>query len=164
MAFLILLAFIGVPLVEIALFIQVGGFIGLWPTIAIVIATAMAGTALIRRQGLNTLRRAQREMDAQRLPVRELFDGVCLLFAGAMLLTPGFLTDAAGFVLLAPPLRRLLGNYIWRALQNSRGIHFEMAGERAPGDYEGPIVDADAVEIKGDIEKKPPGTRWSLTK
>ncbi len=159
MAFWILLAFIGVPLVEIALFIQVGGFIGLWPTIAIVIATAMAGTALIRRQGLNTLRRAQREMDAQRLPVRELFDGVCLLFAGAMLLTPGFLTDAAGFVLLAPPLRRLLGNYIWRALQNSRGIRFEMAGERTPGDHEGPIVDADAVEIKGDIEEKPPETR-----
>jgi len=159
MAFWILLAFIGVPLVEIALFIQVGGFIGLWPAIAIVIATAMAGTALIRRQGLNTLRRAQREMDAQQLPVRELFDGVCLLFAGAMLLTPGFLTDAAGFVLLAPPLRRLLGNYVWRALQNSRGIHFEMAGGRVPGDYEGPVVDADAVEIKGDIEEKPPETR-----
>ena len=61
MAIWILLAFIGVPLIEIALFIQVGGFIGLWPTIAIVIATAMAGTALIRHQGLNTLRRAQQE-------------------------------------------------------------------------------------------------------
>jgi UPF0716 protein FxsA len=89
----VLLAFIGVPLIEIALFIQVGDFIGLWPTIAIVIATAMAGTALIRQQGLNTLKRAQQEMAAQRLPMRELFNGVCLLFAGAMLLTPGFLTD-----------------------------------------------------------------------
>ncbi|MCZ6846407.1 MAG: FxsA family protein, partial [Alphaproteobacteria bacterium] len=89
MALWFLLAFIGVPLVEIALFIKVGGLIGLWPTIAIVIATAVAGTALIRRQGLNTLQRAQQEMDAQRLPVRELFDGICLIFAGAMLLTPG---------------------------------------------------------------------------
>jgi len=159
MALWILLAFIGVPLIEIGLFIQVGGFIGLWPTIAIVIATAMAGTALIRRQGLNTLKRAQQEMDAQRLPVRELFDGVCLLFAGAMLLTPGFLTDSIGFVLLVPPLRRLLGNYIWRVLQKSKGVHFEMGGQRQAHDHGGPIVDAEAVEIKGDIEEKPPEPR-----
>jgi UPF0716 protein FxsA len=156
MALWILLAFIGVPLIEIALFIKVGGLIGLWPTIAIVIVTALAGTALIRHQGLNTLQRAQQEMDAHRLPVRELFDGVCLLFAGALLLTPGFLTDAVGFALLVPPLRRLLGNYVWRALQNTKGVQFEMAGDRPFRDQDGPIVDADAVEIKGDIEKKPP--------
>ncbi|NKB49294.1 MAG: FxsA family protein [Alphaproteobacteria bacterium] len=155
MALWILLAFIGVPLIEIALFIQVGGLIGLWPTIAIVIATAMAGTALIRRQGLNTLQRAQQEMDAQRLPVRELFDGICLIFAGAMLLTPGFLTDAVGFTLLVPPLRALLGRYIWRALQNAKGVQFEMAGGRPYRDDDGPIVDADAVEIKGELDEKP---------
>ncbi len=152
----ILLAFIGVPLIEIALFIEVGGLIGLWPTIAIVIVTAMAGTALIRHQGLSTLQRAQQEMEAQRLPVRELFDGVCLLFAGALLLTPGFLTDAVGFTLLVPPLRRLLGRYVWRALQNAKGVHFEMASNRPFEDPRGPIVDTDAVEIKGDLEKKPP--------
>lgn len=159
MALWFLLAFIGVPLIEIALFIQVGGFIGLWPTIAIVIATAMAGTALIRRQGLNTLRRAQQEMDAQRLPVRELFDGVCLLFSGALLLTPGFLTDTIGFVLLVPPLRRRLGNYLWRVLQNAKGVHFEMGGQPHSNDNEGPIVDAEAVEIKGELEKEPPERR-----
>ena len=156
MALWFLLAFIGVPLVEIALFIQIGGLIGLWPTIAIVIATAVAGTALIRRQGLNTLQRAQQEMDAQRLPVRELFDGICLIFAGAMLLTPGFLTDTVGFALLVPPLRTLLGRYIWRALRKAKGVHFEMAGDQPFRDDGGPIVDADAVEIKGDLENKPP--------
>jgi UPF0716 protein FxsA len=158
MALWFLLAFIGVPLIEIALFIQVGGFIGLWPTIAIVITTALVGTALIRRQGLNTLQRAQQEMDAQRLPVRELFDGICLIFAGAMLLTPGFLTDTVGFVLLVPPLRALLGRYVWRALQNAKGVRFEMPGGppfHDDGDG-GPIVDADAIEIKGELEKKPP--------
>lgn len=159
MAFWILLAFIGVPLIEIALFIQVGGIIGLWPTIAIVIATALAGTALIRQQGFNTLQSAQREIDAQRLPVRELFDGICLLFAGALLLTPGFLTDAVGFALLIPPLRQLLGRYVWRALQNAKGVHFEMAGNTPNRDGDGPIVDADAVEIKGDLENKPPDQR-----
>ena len=156
MALWFLLAFIGVPLVEIALFIQIGGLIGLWPTIAIVIATAVAGTALIRRQGLNTLQRAQQEMDAQRLPVRELFDGICLIFAGAMLLTPGFLTDTVGFALLVPPLRTLLGRYIWRALRKAKGVNFEMAGDQPFRDDGGPIVDADAVEIKGDLENKPP--------
>ena len=156
MALWILLAFIGVPLIEIALFIKVGGFIGLWPTIAIVIATAVAGTALIRWQGLNTLQQAQQEMEAQRLPVRELFDGVCLLFAGALLLTPGFLTDSVGFALLVPPLRYLLGRYLWRALRNAKGVHFEMADDRPFRDQEGPIVDTDAVEIKGDLENKPP--------
>ncbi len=156
MAFWFLLAFIGVPLIEIALFIEVGGLIGLWPTIAIVIATAVAGTALIRQQGLRTLQNAQQEMNANRLPVRELFDGVCLLFAGALLLTPGFLTDSVGFALLVPPLRRLLGLYVWRALQNAKGVHVHMSGERPFRDDDGPIVDAEAVEIKGDLDKKPP--------
>jgi UPF0716 protein FxsA len=98
-------------------------------------------------------------MDAQRLPVRELFDGICLIFAGAMLLTPGFLTDAVGFTLLVPPLRALLGRYVWRALQNAKGVQFEMAGGRPYRDDDGPIVDADAVEIKGEIEKNPPEPR-----
>jgi len=159
MALWILLAFIGVPLIEIALFIQVGGFIGLWPTIAIVIATALAGTALIRRQGLNTLQRAQAEMEAQRLPVRELFDGICLIFAGAMLLTPGFLTDTVGFILLVPPLRALLGRYVWRVLRKTKGVHFEMPGGPPYRDDGGPIVDADAVEISGEIEDEPPKPR-----
>ena len=159
MAIWILIAFIGVPLIEIALFIQVGGFIGLWPTIAIVIVTAVTGTALIRRQGISTLQRAQQEMEEQRLPLRELFDGVCLLFAGALLLTPGFLTDAVGFALLIPPLRHLLGGYAWRVLQNAKGVRFEMAGNRPFRDSGGPVVDADAVEIKGDLETKPPEPR-----
>lgn len=160
MALWILLAFIGVPLIEIALFIEIGGIIGLWATIAIVVATALAGTALIRQQGINTLQRAQQEMDAQRLPVRELFDGVCLLFAGALLLTPGFLTDSVGFALLVPPLRALLGKLLWRALQNAKVVRFEMSGEGPSRDPryqrgDGPVVDADAVEIRDDLENKP---------
>ena len=88
--------------------------------------------------------------------MRELFDGVCLLFAGALLLTPGFLTDAVGFALLVPPLRRLLGGYVWRVLQNAKGVRFEMSGDRPFRDGGGPIVDADAIEIKGDLDNNPP--------
>ena len=99
---LIFLILIITPIVEIAVFIQVGGLIGLWPTLAAIVLTALIGTALLRQQGLATLARAQREMAAQRLPVRELFDGICLLLAGALLLTPGFVTDAIGGALLMP--------------------------------------------------------------
>ena len=90
MGFFILLLFIAVPIVEISVFIQVGDVIGLWPTIAIVILTALMGTAMLRQQGLSTLMRAQSAMNEGRLPATELFDGLCLVIAGAFLLTPGF--------------------------------------------------------------------------
>ena len=107
MALLILLLFIAVPVIEIALFIQVGGVIGLWSTIGVVILTAMLGTALLRHQGLDTLRRVQESLAENRMPVVEMFDGLCLVMAGALLLTPGFMTDAFGFLLFVPPFRAL---------------------------------------------------------
>ena len=108
MGFLLLLIFIVVPIVEIGLFIEIGGRIGLWPTLALVVLTAVLGTTLLRQQGLSTLRQAQVSIERGSMPLKELFDGACLLFAGALLLTPGFLTDAAGALLLIPALRGLL--------------------------------------------------------
>ncbi|MBT3237454.1 MAG: FxsA family protein [Rhodospirillaceae bacterium] len=108
MAGLILLAMIAMPIIEIAVFIEAGEAIGLWSTIGIVILTAFVGTALLRHQGLATLARVRDSMDAGRLPVEELFDGLCLLIAGALLLTPGFVTDGFGLLLFAPPFRALL--------------------------------------------------------
>ncbi|AVO37838.1 FxsA family protein [Pukyongiella litopenaei] len=99
------LAFLLVPLVEIALFIQVGGLIGLWPTLAVVILTAVLGTALVRGQGRQTmfdLRRSFNELDD---PTEPLAHGAMILVAGVLLLTPGFFTDALGFALLMPPVR-----------------------------------------------------------
>ena len=84
---LLLLLLIGVPVIEIALFIEIGGYIGLWPTLAAILVTAVVGAMLVRAQGLATLARAQTELDAGRLPVKQLFDGVCILVAGALLLT-----------------------------------------------------------------------------
>ncbi|MEP4378078.1 MAG: FxsA family protein [Alphaproteobacteria bacterium] len=128
MPILILALFIGIPLIEIYLFIQVGGAIGVWSTIGLVVLTAFIGTALLRQQGMATLARAQAELDQQQLPVRELFDGVCLLIGGLLLLTPGFLTDALGFALLIPPLRAIFGRGVWAALARSRNVHFSVYG------------------------------------
>jgi UPF0716 protein FxsA len=97
--------FVLVPIIEIALFIQVGGLIGLWPTIAIVLVTALAGTWLMRTQGLGALMRLQRSISEFSDPTEPLADGAMILLAGALLLTPGFLTDTIGLVLLVPAIR-----------------------------------------------------------
>jgi UPF0716 protein FxsA len=102
----LLLAFIAVPLIEIGLFIQVGGWIGLWPTLAIVLITAIVGTALVRSQGAQALSQLRSSFDDLRDPTEPLAHGAMILFSGALLLTPGFFTDAVGFALLVPAVRR----------------------------------------------------------
>lgn len=104
----LLLLFILVPFVEIYVLIEVGARIGAPWTIALVVLTAAIGAALVRRQGLATLSRVQASLDAGALPATELVEGAFLLVAGVLLLTPGFVTDAAGFALLVPPIRRAL--------------------------------------------------------
>lgn len=101
----ILAALLGVPLIEIALFIEVGGVIGVWPTIAVVAVTAIIGTALLRRQGLATIAALQDEMRRGGDPSPLLAHGALILVAGVLLLTPGFFTDAIGFALMVPAIR-----------------------------------------------------------
>ncbi|WP_020590441.1 FxsA family protein [Kiloniella laminariae] len=110
MGIVFLFLFIGIPLLEIAVLIQVGDQIGLWSTIGLIILTAVIGTWMLKRQGLATLARAQTQLNQGAIPAQELFDGLCLLAAGALLLTPGFVTDSIGFSLLLPPVRELLRN------------------------------------------------------
>jgi UPF0716 protein FxsA len=121
--FILLLFFIGVPVIEIAVFIEIGGKIGLGWTIAIVILTAIAGSSLLRIQGLATLRRAQESMARNELPLREVFDGMCLIFAGALLLTPGFVTDTVGALLFLPPVRNFLRLLAGRWILRSATVH-----------------------------------------
>lgn len=99
------LAFVALPLIEIALFVTVGGAIGLWPTLAIVIGTAFAGVALMRRQGARTLAGLKRDLDGLRDPAEPIVHGALILLAGALLVAPGFFTDTLGLLLLVPPLR-----------------------------------------------------------
>jgi UPF0716 protein FxsA len=102
---LIAAVFLLVPIVEIYLLIQVGHVIGAGWTILLVVLTAVIGVWLLRIQGLSTLMRAQRRMQDNELPAREMLEGVALVVAGAFLLTPGFATDTLGFLLLFPPTR-----------------------------------------------------------
>ena len=101
----LLLAFLATPVIEIAIFIQVGGLIGLWPTLALVLLTAVIGTLLVRSQGAQTLMELRRSLAELSDPSEPLAHGAMILFAGALLLTPGFFTDILGFTLLIPPVR-----------------------------------------------------------
>lgn len=165
MGLVLLAAFIGVPLVEIALFIQVGGFIGLWPTIAVVILTAVVGTALLRHQGLSALTRLQASLDRGEPPLDPVFDGFCLLAAGMLLLTPGFFTDAIGFLLFTPPFRAVLKRFITSRIQvmkqggpegtfkqGSAQFHWQ-SGTSQPN-ASGDIIDGDYQDVT-DTENPP---------
>ena len=105
---LLFLLFIAVPIVEIYLLLEVGGVIGAIPTIGLVVLTAAAGAVLVRAQGFSTIMQVRRSMEAGEVPAVAIIEGIFLLVAGALLLTPGFLTDAVGFGCLIPPLRRAL--------------------------------------------------------
>ena len=151
----LLLAFLAVPLIEIALFIQVGGLIGLWPTLGIVVLTAIIGAWLVRAQGsvaLGNLRDSFSRLDD---PTEPLAHGAMILIAGALLLTPGFFTDAVGFSLLMPPVRHAVFNYLRQHVHVER---FEMGpdgpqhrGPRQPGD------DPDIIE--GEFHEVDPAKR-----
>lgn len=136
---ILLFIFIIVPIVEIALLIQVGGFIGLWPTLFIVIATAFIGSWLLRSQGWSVINRAQHALEAGAFPAHELFEGLCLIVAGVLLLTPGFATDVLGLALFVPGLRLILARGLWQMLLRSDNVGFQFhAGSmgQSPHDYE----------------------------
>ena len=113
----LLFAFTVIPFVELVLLVRLGGTIGFMPTLAVCLLTGVAGATLARSQGLSVLRRIQ-EVSAQgQLPTRELLDGAMILLAGMVLITPGFLTDAFGLLLLTPPFRAVMRVVLARRLQ-----------------------------------------------
>jgi UPF0716 protein FxsA len=141
---LFLLFFVGAPLVELYLLIEVGSEIGAIPTIALSVFTALLGGTLVRMQGFAVLFRAQSQMANKEVPALELMEGAMLLLVGLALLLPGFITDAIGFLLLIPPLRRWL---IVRWLK-SRGTL-----QPAPGAQGRPETRSDRV-IEGDYKRE----------
>ena len=116
-----ILAIIGIPSLEIFTFIKVGGVLGVWPTIGLVFVTALIGLSQLNSQGTETLYKAMETLCQNRFPIDELFNGVCLILAGILLLTPGFITDFVGFLFLIPfiriKIRQSLANF---SFTNSR--------------------------------------------
>ena len=155
-----LIALIGVPIAEIAVLISVGGQIGVIATIALILITAIAGVFLLRLQGLQILMQAQEAMAQNRLPLDSVIHGLFLLIAGAFLLTPGFITDALGFLLLVPPLRLLIARWIWARMERSNSAGFvqfeEFSGTRPPG-YGAEKDGVDVIEGEFSIDDAKPG-------
>ena len=153
------LLFLAVPLIEIALFIQVGGLIGLWPTLGIVVLTAIAGTWLVRSQGFAALGQLQQSFSELRDPTEPLAHGAMILFAGALLLTPGFFTDAVGFLLLIPSFRLWVMREAGKRIKTS-SIRFETHGSAGPTNRRRPGPGASRPDIiDGEYEEVDPPHR-----
>lgn len=143
MAALLLLALVAVPLVELYLLFRLAGAVGFLATVGVVVATGVVGAALARTQGVQTVRRLQHRMANGESPSRELIDGALILVGAALLLTPGLLTDAAGFLLLLPftrpPIRAGLRRRFDRRSSTAGGtwVDVEIVDGRGPDDAEG---------------------------
>ncbi|CAH6783333.1 Protein affecting phage T7 exclusion by the F plasmid [Vibrio chagasii] len=161
---ILLLLFIFVPIIEIGLFIQVGGFLGLWPTIALVLITAFVGASLVRSQGIQTLMSVQGRLQQGEMPAQQILEGVMLAVAGVLLLTPGFMTDALGMLVLLPAPRAMIAKKMMEKMvvkNMSGGFH---AGGQA-GFGQSPFGDdpfnrdpfdqsKDGNTFEGEFEKK----------
>jgi UPF0716 protein FxsA len=156
------LLFLGLLAGEILLFIEVGGLIGVWPTLGSILGTALLGGLILRHQGLATLSRARAQIERHEMPVAEMLDGMALLVTALLLLTPGYITDALGFVLLVPPLRHFVLRRAMRLLEvriaTARGAGFGAANDDR-------VIDGDFTDVTpdkpdaGDDDRLPPPRR-----
>lgn len=156
---ILFLLFIVVPVVEMFILIKVGGLIGGWYTIGLVVLTAMIGASLLKRQGLAIFINAQQKMQAGQMPVSELAQGLMLAIAGALLLTPGFVTDVFGFILLTPFLRQYFADKVFRLLVSKaqQGQFYSQTAyyssqQRPTDDIHGSSFDRESLHVSRDIE------------
>jgi UPF0716 protein FxsA len=158
----LLFLFILVPIVEIGLFVQVGGFFGLWPTLAFVLVTAVVGASLVRSEGIATLMSVQSRLQQGEIPAQQIVEGVMLAVAGVLLLTPGFMTDALGMIVLLPAPRAMLAKQLMsRVKVNGMGSGFSAGfgggqgfDNQSPFGQQGPFDGADPFEQKRSQETR----------
>lgn len=156
----LLFIFIIIPIIEIGLFIQVGGWLGLWPTLGIVILTAFIGTYLLRMQGMAELAKLQGSMQTGQNPVEPIANGALILVAGILLLTPGFFTDGVGFALLTPPIRAMVIKWGAARFKNSQNIVFTQTGHPQQAQHSD-TVEADFVVLDDDDPTEPGNSGWT---
>ena len=157
------LIFVAVPIIEIALFIQVGGFLGLWPTLGIVILTAMVGTNLLRSQGLAALSRLQGSVGAGENPLNPIAHAALILVSGVLLLTPGFFTDSIGLALLLPPVRAALIRWGATRILQSNTVVFtngQSSSFRSDTNLDESAVEGDFTVVD-DEDRKPGNSGWT---
>ena len=149
MFFYLLIIFIILPIIEISIFIQVGGFLGTFNTILIIFLTAAVGVYFVRQQGFRAFQQISSELQNQQIPVQGMFDGLVILVAGILLVTPGFLTDIIGFLGLVPQTRVFLLGIIKNLfLQRYSNVHKQYKKDMDE------TIDGDFIEIEDDNEEK----------
>jgi UPF0716 protein FxsA len=147
----LLLLFIVVPFVELVLLLKVGSKIGIVPTLAIIVVTAIIGASLTKMQGAATMAKAQRALNEGRMPHSEVMDGLMIIIAGAVLLTPGFLTDAFGFSLLVPGVRSMVRKRLAAAFKSrvqvvgSGGVQPRPSADQFDDDN---VIEAEVVDVE----------------
>lgn len=153
--FVLIAIFVLVPIAELYVILKVGDAIGIVPTLAILVADSLLGSALMRSQGRAVWQRFQATMQAGRVPHREVFDGVLVIFGGAFLITPGFLTDLVGILLLLPPTRAAFRRFLIRRGGRMLGITvLPGAGNaRRMGEW-----DVEGTAYEPDTPESSPGT------
>ena len=145
----LLLLFILVPTAELYLFMKIGSRLGLGPTLAIIIVTAVLGASLTKSQGRRAIEKFQAATTAGRMPAKEAIDGLMILLAGAVLITPGFLTDTVGFLLLVPSFRAIVAGYAGKRLKGkiqvvTPGMPNQSAQEQKP---ESKLDDGNVIDV-----------------
>jgi len=171
--------FIVVPIIELYVIIKIGGWIGLWPTIGLLLADAILGSLLLRQQGRSAWQRFNKALGERRFPGREVADGLLIAIGGTLLLTPGFVTDIVGLLFLIPPsravVRRLLKGIVGKrfllmggpagaaygaASAGSRAHGYAKRGEGdAPGPQPGPNGPRSEYDLEGSAEEVDPDDR-----
>ena len=134
------------PIAEISVLINVSGSIGLGRTILAVLFTAMLGAYLVKQQGFSTISRLQSELNKGHMPAMEMAEGIALLLAGAVLITPGFITDAIGFALLTPPLRQGLIRWVFKqglVKTNVQGGFAQQAPEQGNSERDSQVIEGE---------------------
>lgn len=158
---ILFLMFIVVPIIEMYILIKVGAWIGGVYTIALVLATALIGVTLLKKQGLSTFMNAQQKMQTGQMPITEIAEGLMLAVAGALLMTPGFVTDTVGFILLTPVLRQVIAKRVFQTwLLNAQqkgayqGTYYRQSRSTSSFTDSG-VIEGEFKEVDDDkIEKK----------
>ena len=128
--------FIALPIVELALLFELHGIVGFLPTVMLVLLTGIAGAMLVRRQGIATLLKIQQEMSIGNVPAPQIMDGVMILVAGALLVTPGLLTDVSGFLLLVPFVREKIRLWLKNKIEQKLRSGYVQVNVNRPRDFD----------------------------